>query len=66
VETDPDWIGFWATVVVVAALALAISQWDVGARLVWGGLVVAIVVVLLRNSSRVLDLANTLSGGRTT
>lgn len=46
----------------LVAIVLAASQWDAAARVIWGGLVIAIIVLALANTDRIMDLMDTLEG----
>lgn len=49
-------------VFLLVAIALGLSQWDGAARVIWGGLVIAIIVLALSNTDRVMDLMDVLEG----
>lgn len=44
------------------AVAIGISQFPIGASLMWGALIIVIVVMLLWNTDKLLGLAGTLQG----
>jgi len=44
------------------AIAIGVSQFPMGAGLVWGGLIIAILVILLSSSDKLLGILNTLGG----
>jgi hypothetical protein len=51
-------VGIFALV----AIVIGLSQWDAAARIIWGGLVIAIIVLALANTNKIMDLLDTLEG----
>ena len=44
------------------AVVIGLSQWDAAARVIWGGLFIAIIVLALANTEKIMDLLDTLEG----
>lgn len=60
-QQPSEWVAFWAGVLVLGIILIALSNWDPAARLIWVGLVIAILAVVLHNSDRFVQLAQFLS-----
>lgn len=61
-EARAKWIARAVGIFLLIGIAIGISQFQLGAGLVWGGLVIAILAVVLTSSDKILNLLATLEG----